>query len=147
MPDINVGESVELRGRWTVHPEYGKQFWWSRCDGAAGHGGGHGEVPGSGLIKGVGPVTAKRIVRHFGVETLNVIEETPDRLHEVPGVGPKRGYDHPGFWEEQTRHQRSDALPPEPRRHHQFGHQDLKNTTATNAIDIVRTDLLPPGAA
>ena len=45
---------------------------------------------GSGLIKGIGPVTAKRIVRKFGAETLTVIEEEPGRLLEVLGVGRKR---------------------------------------------------------
>ena len=43
---------------------------------------------GSGLIKGVGPVTARRIVKQFGLDTLEVIEGEPERLGEVPGVGP-----------------------------------------------------------
>src|SRR5581483_10598250 len=45
---------------------------------------------GSGLIKGIGPVTAKRIVAHFGLETLEIIEEQSDRLIEVPGIAQKR---------------------------------------------------------
>ena len=45
---------------------------------------------GSGLIKGVGPVTAKRIVAHFGLETLEIIEEQTERLIEVPGIAHKR---------------------------------------------------------
>ncbi|MCB9158623.1 MAG: AAA family ATPase [Caldilineaceae bacterium] len=102
MPDINVGESVELRGRWTVHPEYGKQFLVEQMRTVLpATVAGMEKYLGSGLIKGVGPVTAKRIVRHFGVETLNVIEETPDRLHEVPGVGPKRVAMITRAWEEQ----------------------------------------------
>ena len=56
---------------------------------------------GSGLIKGVGPVTAKRIVKQFGVETLNIIEETPGRLIEVPSVGRKRTRMITEAWEEQ----------------------------------------------
>jgi len=42
------------------------------------------------LIKGVGPVTAKRIVMHFGLETLNIIESQTERLIEVPGIAKKR---------------------------------------------------------
>jgi exodeoxyribonuclease V alpha subunit len=45
---------------------------------------------GSGLIKGVGPVTAKRIVAHFALDTLEIIEQNGDRLIEVPGIGKKR---------------------------------------------------------
>ena len=46
---------------------------------------------GSGLIKGIGPVTARRIVDHFGAETLDVIEESPERLVEVEGLGDQAG--------------------------------------------------------
>lgn len=91
MAGINVGESVELSGRWTIHPEYGKQFVVETLRTVLpATVAGIEKYLGSGLIKGVGPVTAKRIVRHFGVETLNVIEQTPARLNEVPGVGNKR---------------------------------------------------------
>jgi exodeoxyribonuclease V alpha subunit len=45
---------------------------------------------GSGLIKGIGPKMAERIVDHFGPATLEVIEQQPARLIEVPGLGPKR---------------------------------------------------------
>jgi len=45
---------------------------------------------GSGLIKGIGPVNAKRIVKVFKEDTIRVIEEEPDRLIEVPGIGKKR---------------------------------------------------------
>jgi len=56
---------------------------------------------GSGLIRGVGPKTAKRIVAHFGIETLNVIEQTPERLVEVPGVGRQRTQVIQQAWAEQ----------------------------------------------
>lgn len=102
LPDINVGECVELRGRWTVHAEYGKQFMVEQMRSVLpATVAGMEKYLGSGLIKGVGPVTAKRIVGQFGVETLNVIEETPARLHEVPGVGPKRVAMITRAWEEQ----------------------------------------------
>ena len=56
---------------------------------------------GSGLVKGIGPVFAERIVDHFGVDTLRVIEEEPQRLIEVPGLGPKRTKMIAAAWEEQ----------------------------------------------
>jgi exodeoxyribonuclease V alpha subunit len=56
---------------------------------------------GSGLIKGIGPKMAERIVGHFGQATLQVIEEEPGRLVEVPGLGPKRTAMITAAWEEQ----------------------------------------------
>jgi exodeoxyribonuclease V alpha subunit len=56
---------------------------------------------GSGLIKGIGPGMAKRITARFGAETLTVIEETPERMGEVPGVGPKRAELIKAAWAEQ----------------------------------------------
>ena len=102
MAGVNVGESVELGGRWTIHPDYGKQFVVERMRTVLPATiAGIEKYLGSGLIKGVGPVTAKRIVRHFGVATLEVIEEAPARLNEVPGVGPKRVRMITTAWEEQ----------------------------------------------
>jgi exodeoxyribonuclease V alpha subunit len=91
MLGINVGESVELRGAWMAHPQYGRQFKAETVRTILPATiAGLEKYLGSGLIKGIGPVTAKRIVRKFGLETLQVIEETPQRLHEVLGVGRKR---------------------------------------------------------
>lgn len=56
---------------------------------------------GSGLIKGIGPRFAERIVERFGVDTLEVIENEPGRLIEVPGLGPKRTKKIAAAWEEQ----------------------------------------------
>ena len=56
---------------------------------------------GSGLIKGIGPKMAERIVTHFDTDTLRVIEEEPERLIEVPGLGPKRTAEISAAWEEQ----------------------------------------------
>ncbi len=88
---INVGSLLRLRGVWTTHPQYGKQFEIrsysiqlpATIEGIR-------KYLGSGLIKGIGPVTAGRIVQVFGVETLEVIEHAPYRLREVPGMGEKR---------------------------------------------------------
>ncbi len=91
MLGINVGESVLVEGGWTAHPQYGRQF---KADSVRtvlpATIAGLEKYLGSGLIKGVGPVTAHRIVRKFGLDTLHVIENEPARLHEVLGVGRKR---------------------------------------------------------
>jgi exodeoxyribonuclease V alpha subunit len=99
---VQVGESIELDGRWVDHPEHGRQFEVERyrtvlpatVEGIR-------RYLGSGLIKGVGPVTAKRIVQTFGVDTLMVIEEKPELLREVPGLGPKRIARIAQAWQEQ----------------------------------------------
>ena len=90
-PEIHAGQTLRLTGFWREHPKYGRQF---QCLHAQ-------EIKpatltglekylGSGLIKGIGPVTAKRIVKHFGLETLDIIEQSCSRLIEVPGIGERR---------------------------------------------------------
>src|SRR4051812_29462931 len=102
MMGINVGESVELSGRWIVHTEYGRQFQVEQIRTVLpATVVGIEKYLGSGLVKGVGPEMAKRIVRHFGVETLEVIEQAPQRLIEVPGIGTKRQQMIIGAWAEQ----------------------------------------------
>ena len=91
MASVQAGESVRLEGSWTAHPKYGRQFKFSRyttvypatLEGIR-------KYLGSGLIKGIGPKTADRIAAHFGLQTLDIIEQNPERLLEVPGTGPKR---------------------------------------------------------
>ncbi len=91
MVGVNVGEAVELRGRWEIHPQYGKQFSVSAMRTVLpATVAGIERYLGSGLIRGVGPVTAKRVVAHFGERTLDIIEGEPERLSEVGGVGRKR---------------------------------------------------------
>src|SRR6266536_3914127 len=85
------GESLRLEGRWTSHPQYGRQFQVDRYTTVLPATiQGIGRYLGSGLIKGIGPKLADRIVDRFGIETLEVIEEQAERLVEVPGLGPKR---------------------------------------------------------
>jgi exodeoxyribonuclease V alpha subunit len=96
------GESLRLTGRWTSHPRYGKQFEvWSYATVLPATIKGIERYLGSGLIKGIGPRMAERIVAHFGVDTLRVIEEEPRRLVEVPNLGPKRTKMIAAAWEEQ----------------------------------------------
>ena len=99
---IQEGESVEVEGVWTNHPQYGKQLkverykavYPSTLEGMQ-------KYLGSGLIKGVGPRSAKRIVDHFGAETLDIIDADPHRLEEVPKLGKKRVGLIAEAWDEQ----------------------------------------------
>jgi len=85
------GEVLEMVGEWTSHPRFGDQFkveqFTTKVPGTI-----HGIVKylGSGMIKGLGPVMAERIVARFGKRTLDIIESDVGRLAEVPGVGAKR---------------------------------------------------------
>ncbi len=97
-----VGESLRLTGRWTSHPRYGRQFEvrsYSTVLPATIQG--IQRYLGSGLIKGIGPVMAERMVAHFGTDILRVIDEEVQRLAEVPGVGPKRTKMVAAAWQEQ----------------------------------------------
>jgi exodeoxyribonuclease V alpha subunit len=96
------GESLRMEGRWGSHPQYGKQFTvenYTTVLPATIQG--IRRYLGSGLIKGIGPRIADRIVEHFGTDTLDVIEGEPKRLVEVPGLGPKRTKLIGAAWEEQ----------------------------------------------
>ncbi|BCJ69981.1 ATP-dependent RecD-like DNA helicase [Polymorphospora rubra] len=96
------GESLRLVGRWSSHPKYGRQFEiesYTTVLPATVQG--LRRYLGSGLVKGIGPVFAERIVDHFGLDTLDVIEQTPGRLVEVPGLGPKRTAKITAAWAEQ----------------------------------------------
>ncbi|GAA1658331.1 ATP-dependent RecD-like DNA helicase [Saccharothrix algeriensis] len=85
------GESLRMTGRWTSHPRYGRQFEvWNYTTVLPATIVGIERYLGSGLVKGIGPKLAERIVAHFGTDTLRVIEDEPQRLIEVPKLGPKR---------------------------------------------------------
>ena len=88
LPSIQPGEMIVCKGMWKIHPSHGKQFEVSDCQ---------VEIPcdlvgiqkylESGLVRGIGPVFAKKIVDRFGIDTLKVIDEMPDRLLEISGLG------------------------------------------------------------
>ncbi|MCF7900508.1 ATP-dependent RecD-like DNA helicase [Candidatus Babeliales bacterium] len=90
-PALQVGQQVELKGAWIMHPKFGKQFEAENCAVS---------LPttivglkrylGSGMIKGIGKAYAEKLVNYFGVTVLEIIEKSPERLREVPGVGAKR---------------------------------------------------------
>ncbi|HEY9751936.1 MAG TPA: ATP-dependent RecD-like DNA helicase, partial [Coleofasciculaceae cyanobacterium] len=89
--NIQAGQTLQLQGVWKDHPKYGAQFQVTQYrETKPATLTGIEKYLGSGLIKGVGPVTAKRIVAHFGLETLDIIENQIERLIEVPGIAQKR---------------------------------------------------------
>lgn len=100
--DVNVGSVLLLEGNWKVDAKYGNQFAaekWEETMPATIYG--IEKYLGSGLIKGVGPKFAKRIVAMFGTDTITVIEETVDKLLDVPGIGKKRVNMIRDSWEKQ----------------------------------------------
>ncbi|MFO7602090.1 MAG: ATP-dependent RecD-like DNA helicase [Candidatus Desulfacyla sp.] len=85
------GEVVKLKGEWSTHARYGEQFkitHYQTAVPASVHG--IQKYLGSGLIKGIGPVMAKRIVKEFGTQTLDIIEKDIEKLTQVEGIGKKR---------------------------------------------------------
>lgn len=102
VPSLQSGHTVELCGAWSDHPKFGRQFAVSHyslklptsLDGLVAY-------LGSGLIKGVGPLYARKLVDHFGTAILTIIDETPERLREVSGIGEKRALQITLSWKEQ----------------------------------------------
>jgi len=90
-PSITAGQTLRLTGFWRDHPKHGQQYQVTQAqEMKPATLTGLEKYLGSGLIKGVGPVTAKRIVAHFGLDTLAIIEQQTERLIEVPGIAHKR---------------------------------------------------------
>ncbi|MTN08153.1 ATP-dependent RecD-like DNA helicase, partial [Turicibacter sanguinis] len=91
MPTLTVGESIEVEGKWVNHKTYGTQFEVSSFMPVT-----PSSIEGiyvylsSGMIKGIGEKMAKRIIDKFGVDTLDIIQNSPHRLSEVEGIGSKK---------------------------------------------------------
>jgi exodeoxyribonuclease V alpha subunit len=99
---INPGESLKLTGKWVYNKKFGEQFQVETSETTVPASVlGIRKYLGSGMIKGVGPVLADRIVEKFGLDTLEVIEKSPTRLSEAEGIGPKRIEMITKAWEEQ----------------------------------------------
>jgi exodeoxyribonuclease V alpha subunit len=102
IPALHEGEHVQVRGSWITHPKFGKQFEAQQCT---------VQVPtsilglkkylASGLIKGIGPTYAEKLVAAFGAQVLDVIDTQPERLHGVAGFGPKRVQSIIDAWQNQ----------------------------------------------
>ncbi|HBB33624.1 MAG TPA: ATP-dependent RecD-like DNA helicase [Cyanobacteria bacterium UBA9273] len=100
--NIQAGQTLQLTGFWRDHPQYGAQFQVTQYkETKPASLTGIEKYLGSGLIKGVGPVTAKRIVAHFGIDTLDIIENHIERLVEVKGIAKKRIAKIQSAWETQ----------------------------------------------
>ncbi len=101
---VQVGESLVMNGTWINHHQYGRQFevksyqvrYPATLEGIR-------KYLGSGLIKGVGPVTARKIVDHFGINTLDVLDNTPEKIMDVPGIGPSKADLIGNAWVEQQK--------------------------------------------
>ncbi|MDL2235708.1 ATP-dependent RecD-like DNA helicase, partial [Christensenellaceae bacterium OttesenSCG-928-L17] len=91
LPTVAPGEHVELTGGYVEHPSYGRQFKAVDCKSVAPASLGALEsYLASGLIKGVGEATARLIVQRFGMDTLSILENEPERLKEISGIGRVR---------------------------------------------------------
>jgi exodeoxyribonuclease V alpha subunit len=91
LPSLAEGEWVRCEGSWETSPRFGRQFKVTTCLPATPKtAAGIERYLGSKRVKGVGPELARRIVSHFGAETLRVLESQPERLREVEGIGRKR---------------------------------------------------------
>ena len=96
------GEFVELTGKWSIHPKFGSQLTvqhYKTLVPATQFG--IQKYLGSGLIKGIGPVMAKRIVKQFGIKSLDIIEKDITKLSKVEGIGKKRIEMIKKAWDEQ----------------------------------------------
>ncbi|MGB0334503.1 MAG: AAA family ATPase [Opitutales bacterium] len=102
LPGVQCGETLKLHGEWTRHPTHGNQFKIAEFKSqlpASVHG--IRKYLGSGLIHGIGKSYAKKIVDHFGADTLRIISEESGRLHEIPGIGKQRAKSIKAAWDEQ----------------------------------------------
>jgi exodeoxyribonuclease V alpha subunit len=102
VPDVNAGEYIDAQGAWVFDPQHGEQF---KADEL--HCAPPSTVEGiekylaSGLVKGIGPTYARKIVEVFGERTLRVIDESPSFLKEIKGIGPRRIQQIRDSWREQ----------------------------------------------
>jgi exodeoxyribonuclease V alpha subunit len=88
---VFAGATMEFEGSWTVHPKYGRQFQASLArEKKPATTAALEKYLGSGLIKGVGPKTAQKIVRYFDHQTLDIFEASIERLTEIPGIAQKK---------------------------------------------------------
>ena len=93
-PPVVEGQTVVLEGGWVVHKKYGRQFKTERCDIEKPSGiDGIVRYLGSGLIRGIGPALALRIVSVFGEDTFSVIEKNPSKLAAVRGISASKAED------------------------------------------------------
>ena len=91
IPYISEGQSLKLQGEWFTHPQFGEQFKVTSCEEVIPNSlEGIEKYLSSGVISGIGPVTAKKIVEHFGEKTLEVLDDNIEKLKEIEGIGDKK---------------------------------------------------------
>ncbi|MGE5628716.1 MAG: ATP-dependent RecD-like DNA helicase [Solirubrobacterales bacterium] len=91
IPSLSEGQSLKISGEWIIHPEYGQQFKVHTAEEMLPNSiSGIERYLASGVITGIGPVTAKKIVEKFGEDTLKVLENNIERLMEIEGIGEKK---------------------------------------------------------
>ncbi len=101
-PSITAGEYVETTGIWFNDPRHGVQFKVQQIKTVTPTTiEGIEKYLGSGMVKGIGPHFAKRLVKAFGEQVFDIIEEAPDRLMELEGIGKKRREKITSAWSEQ----------------------------------------------
>ena len=91
VPYISEGQNLKLKGEWVNHPQFGKQFKISYCEEIVPSSiAGIEKYLASGVILGIGPITAKKIVQRFGENTMDILDNEIQRLNEIDGVGEKK---------------------------------------------------------
>lgn len=99
---LQPGENVRLVGVWADHPKYGRRFQSESYTSITPRTvSGLEQYLGSGLVPGIGPGFARRIISHFGLETLRLLDQDSQRLREVPGIGAARAKQITMAWHEQ----------------------------------------------
>lgn len=102
IPSPTPGETLHLAGQWVIDPKFGRQFKVDTCISVLPNTiTGIQKYLGSGLVPGVGPEMARRLVDHFGISTLEAIDEGASRLMEVDGIGPVRAESITKAWQDQ----------------------------------------------
>ncbi len=102
LPLPTPGETLRLKGQWVVDTKFGQQFRVESCLSVLPATiVGIQKYLGSSLIKGIGPIMARRIVDKFGLDTFDIIEDSPERLREAEGIGPIRTERITNAWREQ----------------------------------------------
>lgn len=102
LPGLQEGAKVTLNGAWQFNPKFGRQFDVKECTtNLPSSAAGIEKYLASGMIKGIGPKFAQRMVKKFGEQTLEIIDQNPDKLYEVEGVGGKRVEQIVTAWKEQ----------------------------------------------
>ena len=91
VPFLKESQHIKITGQWTEHRTFGKQFAISQCEEIVPTTiEGIKQYLSSGIIRGIGPVTAKKIINHFGEDTIKILDENIEKLKEVDGIGEKK---------------------------------------------------------